>query len=102
VQGDSLARPLQLDFEVIDRVDDIQLTDTREPWPSYYHRVCAHAFARGHEVLTEWQANVTGKPWIPADAGNCVDVGVGDTGTGLVTFVAADGSSRQIAVTNVE
>src|SRR6185312_5524600 len=45
VTADALTAPVTLPFDSIAHLDEIRTTDTREPYPSYYHLVCAHAFA---------------------------------------------------------
>jgi hypothetical protein len=99
VQGSSLAEPVQIPFEVIEHVDEIRSTVYQYPPPSYYQRVCAHAFSTGREVLTEWDLTVTGTSWIPEAFGNCVEMGVGPGRTATVTMTAADGSTLQRIVT---
>jgi hypothetical protein len=98
VEADSLAAPVRVSIDVIDQVDDIILTDTREPSPSYWHQVCAHAFARGVEVMTPWQMTAESFAWIPADAGNCIEVIPGTGKTATATFVAANGATKQITI----
>jgi hypothetical protein len=98
VTADSLAQPATLGFDTVARIDEIRTTDVREPYPSYYHLVCAHAFANSREVYSEWKmtaANATG--WIPADAGNCLEVVPGDT-VATVTFTGADNTSATLLV----
>ncbi|HSN24874.1 MAG TPA: hypothetical protein VLT45_01280 [Kofleriaceae bacterium] len=98
ITADSLAAPTTLAFDTIDHIDEIRTTDTREPSPSYYHLVCAHAFAGGHEVFSQWKMSATNATgWIPADAGNCLEVVPGDT-IAHVTFVAADSTTEQLDV----
>ena len=102
--ADSLAQPVTLDFDSIAHFDAIRTTDTREPYPSYYHLVCAHAFANGREVFSEWKMSATNaNGWIPATAGNCLEVvpgnGDGDPNVANVTFVAADGTTAHLGVT---
>lgn len=104
VTADSLAHPTTLAFDTIAHLDEIRTTDTREPYPSYYHLVCAHAFANNREVFSEWQMTATNaNGWIPATAGNCLEVVPGghdgDPNVATVTFTAADGTTAQLGVT---
>jgi hypothetical protein len=97
IGADSIA-PTTLAFDTIEYVDEIRTTDVREPYPSYYHVVCAHAFASGAEVFTEWTMTASGATgWIPAASGNCLEVVPGDR-VAMLSFTAADGSAVQLAV----
>lgn len=90
---------MTLSFQTIDHIDEIRTTDVRDPWPSYYHRVCAHAFASNTEVYTEWATTVTDATgWIPPRSGNCVELVPGDGNIAVVTFTAADGSTVELPV----
>lgn len=104
VGANSLAQPATLTFDTIAHVAAIRISDTREPYPSYYHLVCAHAFVDNREVYSEWQMTATNaNGWIPATAGNCLEVvpgnGDGDPNVATVTFVAADGTTAHLGVT---
>jgi hypothetical protein len=89
--------PVTLGFDVIDHLDELQLTDVAEPPPSNYHLVCAYAYAGGAEVFSNWTITTsTLDGVIPAERGNCISL-VPRDGTGtVVSFVAGDGSTAQV------
>lgn len=98
VTADSLAQPATVRFEAIDHIDEIVTSDVRNPKPSYYHVVCAHAFAQGREVYTSWTMTAeNANGWIPATAGNCLEVVPGPN-IAVVRFTAVTGQTTQVNV----
>lgn len=88
-----------LAFDTIAHIDEIRTTDSHEPGATYYHLVCAHAFANGREVFSEWQMTATdANGWIPATSGNCLELVPPATGVAHVTFVAADATTARLDV----
>ena len=99
VTADSLAQPTTLAFDSITHIDEIRTTDLHEPGATYYHLVCAHAFANGQEVYSQWQMTATdANGWIPATAGNCLELVPQPSQPTHVTFVAADGTTAHLDV----
>ena len=99
ITADSLDGPATIGFDVIAGEDEIRTSDVHEPGNTYYHLVCAHAFVADSEVYTTWTmsaANANG--WIPATAGNCLEV-VPLAASTTVTFTAADARTVTVAVT---